>query len=298
MKYIKNKFFIICAAVAIGLIIFTSVFSLMGMENILKDGVNTLLYPFKWCGTKLKDSAESFSLYFKNMDSLIDENKELKEENSELKDKLTDAQATAEENIRLREYLEIKKTYNDYNFADALIISHEGESYMTVLTLNKGSGDGIKTGMPVITSSGVVGSIFEVGYNWCKVRCIIEDSSGVGAYISKNGEIGIVEGDVMYKDSNLCDLNYLSESSSVSEGDIVYTSGLGSVYPRGLPIGRVVSVKSNIHDRTVSAKIESFVDFSTLKYVMIITSFDIKSDPVKDNVTEEVTTQENQEALG
>lgn len=298
MKYIKNKFFIICAAIAFGLIIFTSVFSLMGMGNILSDGVNTLLYPFKWCGTKLKDSAESFSLYFKNMDSLIDENKELKEENIELKDKLTNAQAIEEENIRLREYLELKKTYNDYSFADALIIAHEGEAYMTVLTLNKGTGDGIKVGMPVITPSGVVGSIFEVGYNWCKVRCIIEDSSGVGAYISKNGEIGIVEGDVMYKDSNICDLNYLSENSQVKEGDIVYTSGLGSVYPRGLPIGKVVSVKKNPHDRTVSAKLESFVDFSDLKHVMIITSFDIKSDPIKDNVTEEDTTNADQEALG
>lgn len=298
MKYIKNKFFIICAAIALGLIIFTSVFSLMGMRNVLRDGVNTLLYPFKWCGMKLKDSAESFSLYFKNMDSLIDENKELKEENIELKDKLTDAQAIEEENARLREYLEIKKTYNDYSFADALIISHEGEAYMTVLTLNKGTGDGIKTGMPVITSSGVVGSIFEVGYNWCKVRCIIEDSSGVGAYISKNGEIGIVEGDVMYKDSNICDLNYLSESSQVKEGDIVYTSGLGSVYPRGLPIGRVIITKKNPHDRTMSAKLESFVDFSNLKYVMIITSFDIKSDPIKDVETEEGQTEINNEAQG
>ncbi len=298
MKYIKNKFFIICVSVSLALIIFTSVFSLMGIKNVLKDSVNTLLYPFKWCGMKLKDSAESFSLYFKNMDSLIDENKELKEQNIELKDKLTDAQAIEEENARLREYLELKKTYNDYTLADALIIAHEGEAFMTVLTLNKGAGDGIEEGMPVITSSGVVGSVFEVGYNWCKVRCIIEDSSGVGAYISKNGEIGIVEGDVMYKDSNICDLNYLSESSQVKEGDIVYTSGIGSVYPRGLPIGKVISVKNNPHDRTMSAKLESFVDFSNLKYVMIITSFDIKSDPIKDIETEEATTEIGDEAQG
>lgn len=290
MKYIKNKFFIICVSISVFLIIFTSVFSIMGMKNILKDGVNTLLYPFKWCGLKLKDSAESFSQYFKSMDSLIEENKELKDKNIELNNKLIDSQAIDEENARLREYLELKKTYNDYTLADALIIAHEGEGYMTVLTLNKGSGDGIKVGMPVINSSGVVGSIFEVGYNWCKVRCIIEDSSGVGAYISRNGEIGIVEGDVMYKDTNFCDLKYLSESSEIVEGDIIYTSGLGSIYPRGLPIGRVVSVKSNPHDRTMSAKLESFVDFSTLKYVMIVTSFDIESDPIRDMQNKEEET--------
>ena len=289
MKYIKNKFFIICAAIALALVIFTSVFSLMGMGNMLKDGVNTLLYPFKWCGMKLKDGAESISLYFQSMDKLIEENRELKEENRELKENMIDAQAIDEENARLREYLDIKKIYSDYTLCDAVIIAHEGEAYMTVLTLNRGSGDGVKVGMPVITSAGVVGSVYEVGYNWCKIRNIIEDSSGAGAYISRSGEIGIVEGDVMYKESNLCNLNYLSENSDVREGDIVYTSGLGSVYPRGLPIGKVVSVQKNAHDRTMSAKLETFVDFCDLKYVMIVTSFNINSDPIVENTTEAQT---------
>ena len=300
MKYLKNKFFIICLGIAFVLVIFTSVFSFMGMSNVLKDGVNTLLSPFRIVGVKLKESAENISLYFKNMEKLIDENRELKEENRDLKDSLIEAQAKDEENIRLREYLEFKKTYNDYTLCEANVIAHEGEAYMTVLTLNRGSGDGIKKGMAVVTPSGVVGSVFEVGYNWCKIRNIVEDSSGVGAYISRSGEIGIVEGDVMYKDSNLCNLNYLSENTDAKEGDIVYTSGLGSVYPRGLPIGEIVSVKKNDYDRTASAKIQTFVDFSDLKYVMIITSFDIKSDPIAGFEQEmgEGTSQAEDEARG
>lgn len=283
---------------ALALVVFTSVFAFMGMGNLLKDGVNTLLYPFRWCGIQLKESYESISMYFKNMDKLIEENKELKEENRNLRENMIDAQAIDEENARLREYLELKKTYNDYTLCDATVIAHEGEAYMTVMTLNRGSGDGVKKGMAVITSSGVVGCVYEVGYNWCKVRNIIEDSSGVGAYISRSGEIGIVEGDVMYKESNLCDLNYLSENSDVREGDIVYTSGLGSVYPRGLPIGKVISVKKNDYDRTMSAKIESFVDFTDIKYVMIITSFDIKSDPIKEEAATEDEAQTDSEARG
>lgn len=300
MKYLKNKFFIICLGIALVLVIFTSVFSFMGMSNVLEDGVNTLLSPFKIVGVKLKESVENISLYFKNMEKLIEENRELKEENRDLKDSLVEAQAKDEENIRLREYLEFKKTYNDYTLCEANVIAHEGEAYMTILTLNRGSGDGIKKGMAVVTTSGVVGSVFEVGYNWCKIRNIVEDSSGVGAYISRSGEVGIVEGDVMYKDSNLCNLNYLSESTDAKEGDIVYTSGLGSVYPRGLPIGEIVSVKKNDYDRTSSAKIQTFVDFSDLKYVMIITSFDIKSDPIAglEQETGEETSQAKDEARG
>lgn len=300
MKYLKNKFFIISLSIALVLVIFTSVFSFMGMGNVLKDGVNTLLSPFRIVGVKLKESAENISLYFKNMERLIEENRELLEENRDLRDSLTEAQAKDEENIRLREYLEFKKTYNDYTLCEANVIAHEGDAYMTVMTLNRGSGDGIKKGMAVITTSGVVGSVFEVGYNWCKIRNIVEDSSGVGAYISRSGEIGIVEGDVMYKESNLCDLNYLSEDTDAKEGDIVYTSGLGSVYPRGLPIGKIASVKKNSHDRTASAKVQTFVDFSDLKYVMIITSFDINSDPIAEieKETVEDTSQTQDEARG
>lgn len=300
MKYLKNKFFIISLSIALVLVIFTSVFSFMGMGNVLKDGVNTLLSPFRIVGVKLKESAENISLYFKNMERLIEENRELLEENRDLRDSLTEAQAKDEENIRLREYLEFKKTYNDYTLCEANVIAHEGDAYMTVMTLNRGSGDGIKKGMAVITTSGVVGSVFEVGYNWCKIRNIVEDSSGVGAYISRSGEIGIVEGDVMYKESNLCDLNYLSEDTDAKEGDIVYTSGLGSVYPRGLPIGKIVSVKKNSHDRTASAKVQTFVNFSDLKYVMIITSFDINSDPIAEieKETVEDTSQTQDEARG
>ena len=268
----------------------------MGMGNVLKDSVNTLLYPFRLCGVKLKESAESISLYFQNMEKLIDENRELREENRELRENMIDAQAKDEENARLREYLEIKKTYNDYTLCEATVIAHEGEAYMTVMTLNKGSGDGIKKGMAVITSSGVVGSVYEVGYNWCKIRNIIEDSSGVGAYVSRSGEIGIVEGDVMYKESNSCTLNYLSENTDAKEGDIVYTSGLGSVYPRGLPIGKIVSVKKNDYDRTVSARLETFVDFCDLKYVMIVTSFDIKSDPIKDKTEDQTEVNTDNQA--
>ena len=300
MRYVKNKFFIICLAIALVLVIFTSVFSFMGMGNILKDSVNTLLYPFRVAGVKLKESGESIALYFRSMDKLIEENKALREENRELKENMIDAQAKDEENARLREYLEFKKTYNDYTFCEATVIAHEGEAYMTVLTLNRGSGDGIKKGMAVVTTSGVVGSVFEVGYNWCKIRNIVEDSSGVGAYVSRSGEIGIVEGDIMYKESNLCNLNYLSENTDTKEGDIVYTSGLGSVYPRGLPIGKVVSVKKNDYDRTSSAKIETFVDFCNLKYVMIITSFDISSDPIPglEEETNEDKPQAENEARG
>ncbi len=241
---------------------------------MVRNGINTVLYPLRWCGAKISEGFDGFYLYFGKMGDLIEENKNLREENDRLTEKEIYYGALADENQRLREYLEIKKAYPDFSFCDALIISRGSEGYMTIITLNRGSADGIEVGMPVITSLGLVGSVIEVDHSSCKVRTIIEDRGACGAYITRSGEIGVVEGDIIYKDSGLCSLNYLSADADVLVGDTVFTSGLGSVYPRDIPVGKVVKVTENAFDRTKSAEIESFVDFKKITYVMIITDFD------------------------
>lgn len=258
--------------------IFFSTLSLVGGGNAVRNTVNTLLFPFRWCGSKISEGFEGFGLYFGKMHELIEENKRLCKENEELKEKEVYFGALADENQRLREYLEIKRAYPDFSLCDALIISRGSESYMTVITLNRGSADGIEVGMPVITSSGLVGSVIEVDIASCKVRTIIEDRGACGAYITRSGDIGVIEGDISYKDTGICSLNYLSYDADVAIDDIVYTSGLGSIYPRDIPVGKVIGVSENAHNRSKSAEIRTFVDFSKITYVMIITDFEYTVD--------------------
>lgn len=274
LKFLKSKFFIITASLALALCIFFSVLSFMGVGNVVRNGINTVLYPLRWCGAKISEGFDGFYLYFGKMSDLIEENKNLREENDKLIQNEIYYGALADENQRLREYLEIKKAYPDFSLCDALIISRGSEGYMTIITLNRGSADGIEVGMPVITSMGLVGSVIEVDYSSCKVRTIIEDRGACGAYITRSGEIGVVEGDIIYKDSGLCSLNFLPENADIVVGDTVFTSGLGSIYPRDIPVGKVVGVTENAFDRTKSAEIETFVDFKRITYVSIITDFD------------------------
>jgi rod shape-determining protein MreC len=100
----------------------------------------------------------------------------------------------------------------------------------------------------------------------------------VGAYISRSGEIGIIDGDISMKDTGNCVLSYLSENADVEVGDMVYTSGQGSVYPRDLYIGKVVSVSVDEYLRSKSATVELSVDLESLKYVMIVTDYEIYSE--------------------
>ena len=131
--------------------------------------------------------------------------------------------------------------------------------------------------MPIIVKEGLVGSVCEVGGAWCRVRIISEASASAGAYISRSGEVGVIDGDISLKGTGSCYLNYLDPEADIEIGDMVYTSGLGSVYPRGLYIGKVTSVTSNAHLRTKEATVSLAVDVDELSYVLVITDFEVYS---------------------
>lgn len=273
MKFLKNKFFIMILCIAVVVSIFLSVFSVMGVQNIVKGIFGDIMSPMQKGIWNIKRSLEGYSLYFSDIDSLIEENSRLKDEIKALEEKQNSAKLTEEENRRLRNYISVKEAHESFEFTEALIIGAQGDNYMSFLRINKGSNDGIKENMPVIVSGGLVGCVSEVGNNWSSVRVICESSSGVGGYISRNGVIGIVQGDITYRDQGVCKLNYLDIDADIQIGDLVYTSGSGSVYPGGLLIGKVSSVGIDEYSRSKVATVTCAVDFKDLNYVMVITGF-------------------------
>ena len=226
----------------------------------------------------VKDSIDGFSSYFSTIKTLDEENKALKAEINKLEISLADSVAVKEENERLKSYIGIKKLYPDFELTEALVIGSESDNNTTLMTLNKGSSHGIEVGMAVVVSEGVVGSVYEVGSNWCKVRALGEASASVGAIIPRSGEVGIVSGDIALKDTGECYLRYLSPDADVLVDDMVYTGGEGSTYPEGLLIGKVTEVKDNDHLRTKEARVSLAVDFKELKYVLIITDFSLSEE--------------------
>ena len=158
----------------------------------------------------------------------------------------------------------------------ARVISASGEGsggFETLLTLNKGSAHGIQKGMPVVSTSGLVGMVVEVGINQCYVQTILKPTSSVGALSPESSDTGLLEGDFAYLYKGQAVLKYLPEDAEIKEGDTVITSGNGSVYPYGIPIGKVTEVSVNPHSRTKEAIVMPFHDFSDTKEVMILTSY-------------------------
>ncbi len=271
MKIFKNKFFIIILSIAVFLTVLTTTLSLMGQTDPVKDVINSMASPFRYAAFAVNEAFEGYKSYFRAIEDYKAENDKLHAEIESLESALADRDAAISENERLHEYLEIKKKYSSFSFCEALAVGREGEGAATFLTLNKGKNDGIDVGMAVMVGDGLVGSVSEAGDSWSRVRLLNEASASAGAYISRSGEVGVICGDISFKGTGKCMLRYLSENADVDVGDLVYTSGEGSVYPKDIYIGRVVSVESDAFSRTKTAVVECAVDMESLRYVLVIT---------------------------
>ena len=278
MSHIKHKFFIICLSVALAVALFTGVFAVMGWGSFLTDVGSAIIYPFQWGASVVGDAFTGVFSYLADVDRLQDEVDSLKAENESLRADLVDAEIMADENAWLYHYLTMKEERGDWSLCAASVIasataSGEGGDYATELTLTRGSASGIAAGMPVVTGSGLVGVVVEVGLNHCRVMTLLDTSVSVGAVTTRATENGLCEGDYARLHEGHATLKNLPEEADVEVGDIVVTSGRGSVYPYGIPIGRVTEVTANAFVRTTEAAVQPFTDFSDLTQVMIITKY-------------------------
>ena len=278
MSRIKQRFFIACLGLALAIALFTGVFAVMGWGSLLRDVGSAVLYPFQWVGAKVGSGVTGFFSYFSDIDSLKEELESLRAENESLKGELIDAEIMADENSWLYRYLSMKEEHGDYSLCAASVISSssasgEGGDYALELTLNRGTSSGVQAGMPVVTSLGLVGVVVETGLNHCRVMTLMDTSVSVGAVTTRSIQNGLCEGDYARLHNGHATLKGLPEESDVEVGDIVITSGRGSVYPYGIPIGRVVDIQSNAYSRTTEAAVEPFTDFTDLTQVVILTDY-------------------------
>lgn len=274
LKLFRNCFFLICLCIAVVLSVMTSAFALMGYGGLAKNIIGTVTMPVRWCVSSVANGIEGWKRYFTSVRSVSEKNDSLEEENRRLREELERAALLEQENERLRHYLGMKAQYPSFRMEEGMIISYSSGNYMTTFTLNRGTMHGVEKNMPVVTESGIVGYVTEAGLNWCMVSTVLETATSVGAYIPRSGVIGIVEGDYSMRTEGMCRMAYLETDADVKEGDRVLSSGTGSVYPAELVIGTVESVEVDEYNRTMVAKIRPAVDFSSLKWVMIVTGYE------------------------
>lgn len=209
-----------------------------GPIHAVRAGVVTITSPVRSLGSVIASPFNGLGNIFANLTASQETLDELREQNKELTARVAELSEAQETATRLEGLLELKSTYNLQSTA-ARIVGSSTDAWSRTVTIDKGSLDGLAINMPVTDSSGVIGQIIEVAPTSAVVRLITDEASGVSAMVQSTRAQGMLQG----QPDGTLRLEYVSVDADVKEGDIIVTSGIGGIYPKGLPLGTVASVE-------------------------------------------------------
>ncbi|MDA8097640.1 MAG: rod shape-determining protein MreC [Clostridia bacterium] len=174
------------------------------------------------------------------------------------------------ENERLRALLVYRDGQDQSRLLLARVVGRDPGNWFSTIRVNCGSEDGVRQDMVVVLPSGLVGRVLAVAEQTSDVLLITDARSGVGTLVQDTRLPGVVKGSL--DRSGRLRMSYLTREEDVEPNQAVVTSGLGGVFPKGIPVGRVVSVSNDPSGLTRSAEVIPMVDFDHLEEVFIILS--------------------------
>ena len=238
-----------------------------GFFTTLRGGFMTVTTPLRVVGSALTTPFQALGNVFSNLTATQETLSDLREENERLLAKNAELQEEAQAAKRLQDLLGLQSSYSLQSTA-ARIISTSTDSWSRTVVIDRGSSSGLAIGMPVTNSSGAIGQIIECGPTSATVRLIADENSSVSALVQSSRAQGVLKGSA----GGTLHLTLIATDQSVSVGDSVVTSGLGGVYPKGLPLGRVLSVNKNDGDLYYTIVVEPPSSAESFEEVLVITS--------------------------
>ncbi len=168
-------------------------------------------------------------------------------------------------NDRLRNLIDFQKNISERVVA-AEVIGKDPSAWFKTVIIDKGRTDGLTRGLPVVIAQGIVGQVVEVSAHYSKVMLIVDSNSAVDSLVQRTRARGVIKGE----STDQCRLDYVLRKNDVRIGDIVVSSGLDGVYPKGLRIGLVSQVIAHDADIFHEVIITPFVDFEKLEEVLVV----------------------------
>lgn len=236
--------------------------------SVLEGVFNKLVVPVQNGLIYLKNKIEGNTAFFENIDTLKTENENLKTENNELKAKLSELEIIKAENETLREYADLADQYIECKTVPAYIISKDLSNLSETMVINVGTNDGVYENMAVVSEDGIVGHTISVTKNTAKVQPIIDSSSSVSGTMHISRDNLMVKG--ISNQENKLKAVYIGAEADLVLNDMVETSGLGGIYPKGLKIGVLKEIVETSNVTEKYAILETAVDFSKIETVLVI----------------------------
>lgn len=265
LKKYKKQFYIFTFFICIIIAIFSINRS---APTFIEQKLSFIITPFQKINTTFSSWVKGkYDLYL-NFKEIEKENESLKQELKSKDESLIRLKQLEIENEKLQELLEMSSRYSQYEKVAANIISKDPSNWYNSFVIDKGSHDGIKQGMVVISSQGLIGVIKECGSNYSKVTSIIDDVNSISSKILRTEDIGFVQGNLYNKGT--LKMEYIDSDAELIEGDEVVTSHLSSTYPPGIPIGYVKEITMDKNNISKTATIIPYTDFKHLENVLVI----------------------------
>jgi rod shape-determining protein MreC len=230
--------------------------------------VLTLAAPFQ---LSIDGIVDSITDTWRNYLWLVDarqRNLALEQENLQLRSQLQQVTEVSLQNKRLRKLLAFVDDL-DLPALPAQVIGEDASNWARTIIIDKGTRAGLHNGLPVVAAQGVVGRIIKIAPDSSRVLLITDASSAIAALIQRTRTRGVARG----RGDNLS-IEYALRDANIQEGDLLVTSGMGGVFPKGLPLALVESVKKDQFGLFQQITAMPTIDFSLLEEVMVIVGED------------------------
>ena len=230
----------------------------------LQDGIGQIFRP-----------AGDFLSSLSSIGSLKAENARLESDLERLTARQRRIPEVLRENTRLKELVEVKeKDWAAGTTLAARVIANGPSNHEWTTILDKGSADGVGKGMAVVSAQGLVGRVLTVAEGYSKVLLLIDPQHSVGTRLTETGETGVTAG----RSLEPLRFEFIDPNTVIKDGETVVTSGYDrGVYPAGIPVGRVSSVRKAPDGLSKTALVQPVVVFSRLDIVLVL----MESGPVE-----------------
>lgn len=232
-------------------------------EAALRDGFTPLLLAVSRVAKTVTGAWESIAL----VRDAHEENKRLRDELEELRREIARLEEFERQNVALRLALDLPaNTPHPVVFAE--VIARPLNNWWGALTINKGRRHGVQPQMGVVAPGGAVGHVRTTSSFSSEVILLIDPRSAVGGIVQRTGEAVLVEG-LGFPGTQLR-LRPLTTTVDIRQGDVIVTSGLSSLFPKGIPIGVVDQVEIGPFGLSVDVLVRPYVDFGSLEIVSVL----------------------------
>lgn len=243
--------------------------ALSGSLGFVSTGLNALLVSTQtWISTRFV-AIQDFLTVPRDVAALRQRNAELEAEVARLQAQVVQLQSQVADTQALAALVNFSRSNPESAYTAATVIGRDPSPFLRYIIIDKGSNQGLRRGMPVVTDQGLVGRVDAVIGSAARVQLITDPTSAVNVRLERADREAVLTGTL----AGDLTLDLVPQDIALEIGDVVLTSGLGGSYPRDLIVGQVNTVRKRDSDLFQQAFIQPVVDFAQLKIVLVITDF-------------------------